>query len=913
MHRARYGSVPLPTSPPAIISTTSIRGNNETLSNSTTASTSAAAGAVEEKDDAADTNRFRDIDELRYSLRSLEQHASFIRRIYLVTDNQVPSWLNLTNPRLTIVSHRDIFPNATHLPSFSSPAIESHLHRIPGLSKRFLYFNDDVMLGRNIHLDDFITSRGQRVFLSWDVPKCSPGCVSTWIGDGFCDKACNTTACIFDRGDCANVTATTANKYNSKYSSGGSSGSGSTYTPPVNTQCATACPITWLGDKVCDRSCNNSQCGFDATDCKLGELPKQMRGFDATSLAHHSFSMEAPYVEKQPQPAIYVNLSRIAVDFNATSTSAKYRSSRGGVLTAVLSQFYKVLVIIFRPTKDMAVSGWEGRNESFIDVAEVLVNGHLNGNTSLPFQLTINITRLFNINDAAATLDPSSLVKRDNLTTINDVTIHGDRERESSYANASLAISPHDPDTILLQHYTPSGVISSLTSSASPVPIPNGNSSAMGGGGKGKDNPSLRAPVPTLGEDDDGTRPAKRIKGKGGDTATTSATATPSDGGRKLSSPLPPLRPEATAVDGDRDFLYRLFGGYLDDALLSGETTEGEIRKLVQTLVTISGATREGEGRGGERRRLDSFADSLVHVDMLLTQLWGPEARKVPAHMPHMIDRGVMVNLIEAFKDEWEATSARRFRSGLDMQYSFAYFYWGIIHNEGKEHMDLEDVFDNFVDTNHDQWLNDNEILTLVSISKGSSPTADEMTAAFKCLKNIPSNVTLSPTLVTPPVTIESIKKCASIMKGLKSNTKIRRFEKLSTEEVGFEMLQDNINKTRTQLDGLRAKRPKFICVNDNQKTPTKEQLQLIKSFFESMWPLPSSFELSGGLVNPYLRYDDLMKSGWYGPKGGGVTVGGEEGWGGSWLSLIVALVCNWEVQVGAVFAFILFYYGGKR
>lgn len=77
-------------------------------------------------------NRFQDNDELKYSLRSLEKHANWVRNIYLVTNGQVPNWLNVSNPRIRLVTHEDIFPNKTHLPTFSSPAIESHLHKIKG-------------------------------------------------------------------------------------------------------------------------------------------------------------------------------------------------------------------------------------------------------------------------------------------------------------------------------------------------------------------------------------------------------------------------------------------------------------------------------------------------------------------------------------------------------------------------------------------------------------------------------------------------------------------------------------------------------------------------------------------------------------------------------------------------------------
>ncbi|MDE5919514.1 MAG: Stealth CR1 domain-containing protein, partial [Duncaniella sp.] len=37
--------------------------------------------------------RYADNDELKYSLRSVEMYAPWIRRIFIVTDNQVPEWL----------------------------------------------------------------------------------------------------------------------------------------------------------------------------------------------------------------------------------------------------------------------------------------------------------------------------------------------------------------------------------------------------------------------------------------------------------------------------------------------------------------------------------------------------------------------------------------------------------------------------------------------------------------------------------------------------------------------------------------------------------------------------------------------------------------------------------------------------
>jgi len=77
----------------------------------------------------AAASRFSDKDELRYSLRSLEMYAPWVRHVYIVTNGQIPNWLDMDNPRMTLVTHEDIFLNKSDLPTFSSPAIESHIHR----------------------------------------------------------------------------------------------------------------------------------------------------------------------------------------------------------------------------------------------------------------------------------------------------------------------------------------------------------------------------------------------------------------------------------------------------------------------------------------------------------------------------------------------------------------------------------------------------------------------------------------------------------------------------------------------------------------------------------------------------------------------------------------------------------------
>lgn len=111
--------------------------------------------------------RYVNRDELRYSLRSLYYYAPWVRNIFLVTDDQVPEWYDPDSRDLTVVSHKELFPDESSLPTFNSHAIESVLHRIPGLSEHFLYMNDDVFMSSIVQPEAFFEVNGvARTFLS---------------------------------------------------------------------------------------------------------------------------------------------------------------------------------------------------------------------------------------------------------------------------------------------------------------------------------------------------------------------------------------------------------------------------------------------------------------------------------------------------------------------------------------------------------------------------------------------------------------------------------------------------------------------------------------------------------------------------------------------------------------------------
>jgi len=115
-------------------------------------------------------SRFVAREELRYSLRSVAMFGSWVRRIHVVTDGQVPPWLNTSHPKINLVDHREIFRDPHVLPVFNSHAIESQLHHVPGLADQYLYFNDDMFFGRPVEPELFFTSNGMaRFFLGEQV------------------------------------------------------------------------------------------------------------------------------------------------------------------------------------------------------------------------------------------------------------------------------------------------------------------------------------------------------------------------------------------------------------------------------------------------------------------------------------------------------------------------------------------------------------------------------------------------------------------------------------------------------------------------------------------------------------------------------------------------------------------------
>lgn len=102
----------------------------------------------------SEENRFRDWDNLQYWFRGVEKFTPWVNQIHFITCGHIPKWLNINHPKLNIVKHSD-YMDERYLPTFSSHPIELNIHKIDGLSEKFVYFNDDTFILKEMKETDF--------------------------------------------------------------------------------------------------------------------------------------------------------------------------------------------------------------------------------------------------------------------------------------------------------------------------------------------------------------------------------------------------------------------------------------------------------------------------------------------------------------------------------------------------------------------------------------------------------------------------------------------------------------------------------------------------------------------------------------------------------------------------------------
>lgn len=773
------------------------------------------------RDEDISSSRFEDNDELRYSLRSVEKFAPWVRHVFIVTNGQIPHWLDLENPRVSIVTHEEIFPNKTHLPTFSSPAIEANIHRIPGLSKKFIYMNDDVMFGREVWPEDFYTqAMGQRVYLTWPVPSCQEGCPSTWINDGYCDKACNNSECEYDGGDCTGEAAQSGG--------GGAQWPGYGYNSESEVKyCNKGCATSWLADRYCDTSCNVHNCGYDVGDCGVNNY----RDLYEIKIYRNSTYYKVPPGET----IVFLNLTDLTGSEGSIS-SATHNKSEVVRLASVANKFKVITVLLYADHNKTAIY--------------FQLKGHT-GNDSNSFNYSFTL-----LTDTKQ--KPSKLSLGVSNTTQSNVTT---TEKPYIYDIPKHKRGPQKPAKVYKYRTMPQSV--NLSSETLPEEFKEELKSIQQQFESGElTEKGFHIKQASLWD-----RYQKYLQENHQEVFQ----------GRGLLSVIrmqnQPIRKENTLslVDVDLDNVIR--AGSEPERNLPWERL-GVFKKLKEEKENQQ--TKEEytvlEFRG--RQLLDTFGDSLRHVNRLYNKAFGYTARKVPGHMPHMVDKDIMNELHERFPAEFEVTSSNKIRSRNDMQFAFSYFYYlmGVTRNRT-----AEEIFEE-LDTDHSGVLSDREIRTLAT-------RMNDLPLDLQMLTNLEEvfiNCSLSPNVSTevprgqepedyydkrmPQVTWSLFTQCQGVKDKIKKHfPPVNKYRYITDEdsEIAFKMIKTNGSTVVGQLDDVRKNPKKFICLNDNidhESEDAKTVKAILHDFYESVFPLRSQFELPLEYRNRFIHVDELRE-----------------------------------------------------
>ena len=813
-------------------------------------------------------SRFEDNDELRYSLRSVEKHAPWVRHIFIVTNGQIPSWLNLDDERVTVVPHADIFVNKSHLPTFSSPAIESHLHRIPGISDWFIYMNDDVLFGHDVWPDDFVSASGaQKVYLTWPVPNCNDGCPASWISDGYCDRACNNSQCEWDGGDCQGSAA------RAQYPFYGLSGGGNSahLARSSDLYCNPGCANNWIADRYCDQSCNVRACGFDAADCGTASF-SELYGIDLHEEVKHYYAKGID--------VIYLNVSFLIGGESGSVLSGSFSQDSVIRSASISRKFQVVTIVLYHNETDrmlnfsLSAKDAAGRNFTYnftITVGTLHVNDSTVSYTKQPGD-TVKATQppeLFTFISYASRKFPIpkdnepdtnlELITLSENITEHDIPILAKNEYKTTleqFENGDLTqVGFRLMLSALLKKY------------AQPIEEVNQTKPVVS---KEQLKPSnlhlTNSSIQLMAVVNNTTRMfSNRIK----DVKNSIFDTVDKQPGRHLNYALSDETSEIFHSSTEHGLQWDA------DRYVGFLPWEKSRFFKINAQVHKSKNAYETDSHAGKRHLLDTYADSLRHVSKIYNRAYGYTARRVPGHMPHMMNRHIASSMQEKFADEWDATSSHRMRHPDDMQFAFSYFYFLMSEPLNAT---IDDLFAE-IDIDKSGVLSDRELRILATriydlpvdlkTLEGLERTLINCSEQNATSSAVYADVTSSQMEVyydkrMPQVTLELVRMCPVITdalhKQLKSRTKYE-FEIVGEDDIVFKMLNANVSRVVAILDSIRQKPKKFICLNDNidyKQESAKTVKVVLRDFYESFFPKSSRFELPPQYHNRFLHVDEL-------------------------------------------------------
>ena len=102
--------------------------------------------------------KYKQIGEIKLCIKSILKFAPFVRKIFIVTDQQNPKIEIEEKEKIILIDHKEIFKGyENYLPTFNIRTIETAFHRIRNLSEHFIYFNDDMFLIKPTEINNWFT------------------------------------------------------------------------------------------------------------------------------------------------------------------------------------------------------------------------------------------------------------------------------------------------------------------------------------------------------------------------------------------------------------------------------------------------------------------------------------------------------------------------------------------------------------------------------------------------------------------------------------------------------------------------------------------------------------------------------------------------------------------------------------
>lgn len=736
------------------------------------------------------------------------------------------------------------------------------------------------MFGTHVWPDDFYShSKGQKVYLTWPVPNCAEGCPGSWIKDGYCDKACNNSACDWDGGDCLGNNA--AGRFAPAMAGAGLL-NGQGWQPGIGisgiSYCNQGCANSWLADKFCDQACNVLSCGFDAGDCgqdHFGEMYK-------INLLLNQTHYVVPKGENLPYFS-FTNVAKKAVDgvysdnpiIRHASIANKWKTIHlimyPGINATVIhfnitfnDQNDKVLKMQIFIDVDTAEDQKRNNTRPIQDQKEAVVTTptpeaeilfeNIPEEERFPKLKKQKPDEYDNLGVHIPYVNVSSLPNKVQLALHNldlqlsngDITLKGYNLSKTALLEPFVTLSPHTKDDLNVQKPIKQATIPKNQS----VSENNANpQKARFDSEQDNDERSVKSESKLNRMEGQGSKLLKGVNHLGTLARNREDNIVP---GRKLQ-----FQPN---YEG---FLPWEKKKYFKDLLDQRDALRRELSYIT-------------DGKQVGRKLQDTFADSLRYVNKLLNSKFGFASRKVPAHMPHMIDRIVMQDLQDLYPAEFDKTSAHKVRHSEDMQFAFSFFYYLM---SAIQPLNISQIFHE-VDTDGSEVLSDREIRTLATRIHQLPLSLQDLTGLehmlINCSKTLQLNNTensiapatqesyYDPNL--PPVTKQLVISCKPVIdlirKAYKDKNKYR-FEIMGEEDIAFKMIRTNVSHVVGQLDDIRKNPRKFICLNDNINHIHKDAQTVkavLRDFYESMFPIPSQFELPREYRNRFLHMHELQE-----------------------------------------------------